>query len=136
MLLTIDVGNTQTVLGAYQGARLVQMWRMGTDPQATADEVAARLAGLIAIADIDARAINGVVADTVVPALKHLWKKVARGLFGVEALFVDKDTAPDLLDVTAYAQTLGTDRIVDAIAARALYGAPTIVLDLGTATNI
>ena len=61
---------------------------------------------------------------------------MARGLFGVEALFVDKDTAPDLLDVTAYAQTLGTDRIVDAIAARALYGAPTIVLDLGTATNI
>lgn len=136
MLLTIDVGNTQTVLGVYDGANLVQMWRMGTDPQATADEVAARLAGLVGIAGIDPAAIDGVAADTVVPATKRLWKQVARGLFGTDALFVDKDTAPDLLDVSAYAQTLGSDRIVDAIAARALYGAPAIVLDLGTATNI
>lgn len=136
MLLTIDVGNTQTVLGVYDGANLVQMWRMGTDPQATADEVAARLAGLVGIAGIDPAAIDGVAADTVVPATKRLWKQVARGLFGTDALFADKDTAPDLLDVSAYAQTLGSDRIVDAIAARALYGAPAIVLDLGTATNI
>ena len=111
MLLTIDVGNTQTVLGAYQGARLVQMWRMGTDPQATADEVAARLAGLIAIADIDARAIDGVVADTVVPALKHLWKKVARGLFGVEALFVDKDTNQPCVVYHRHGWTYGVLRL-------------------------
>lgn len=136
MLLTIDVGNTHTVLGVYDGDALAHMWRVNTDPHATADEARVMLHGLFDLAGIAPSDITGIALATVVPALNRLWKKVGHDLCGREVLSVSAESVRDILDVSGYRGTLGADRIADAVAARELYGAPVVVLDLGTATNI
>ncbi len=138
MLLAIDVGNTQTVLGIYDGAQLLHMWRLATDHVRTSDEIRVQLGGLLSLADIDGSQVDGAVLATVVPALKRRWQKVCRVMFDCTALAVDAQVAADLLDTSAYRNQagIGADRIADAVAAKSLYGSPVIVLDFGTATNM
>lgn len=138
MLLAIDVGNTQTVLGVYDGEDLKHMWRLSTKADMTSDELRVHLNGLFTMAYIDVHAINGVVLATVVPKLNRLWKKVTAAMFGTEALAVNAQVAGNLVDVSRYPQHggLGADRVADAVAAIQNYGAPVIVLDFGTATNM
>lgn len=137
MLLAIDVGNTQTVLGLYEGERLAHMWRVATNKTHTADELRLKLRGLLQAACVDARDMRGVCLASVVPALTVRWQDVSWEEFGKEALACSAATAGDLF-VTDYANPaeIGADRVADAIAARALYGAPVVVVDFGTATNI
>lgn len=138
MLLAIDVGNTQTVLGVYDGEELKHMWRLSTKTSMTSDELRVSLHGLFAMADIHRRDIDGVVLATVVPKLNRLWKKVGTQMFSCEVLAVNAEVAGDLLDTSSYPQRagLGADRVADAVAALQTYGAPVIVLDFGTATNM
>ena len=138
MLLAIDVGNTQTVLGVYEGNKLLHMWRLATDHVRTSDEIRVHVNGLLEMAGVEAAAIDGAALATVVPLLKRRWQKVCRVMFNVETLAVDAQVAAQLLDTNAYRNQagIGDDRIADAVAAKALYGAPVIVLDFGTATNM
>lgn len=138
MLLAIDVGNTQTVLGIYDGEELLHMWRLATDHVRTSDEIRVHVDGLLNMASVPASEIKGAALATVVPLLKRRWQKVCRVMFDVEALAVDADVASRLLDTSAYRNQagIGADRIADAVAAKKLYGAPVIVLDFGTATNM
>ena len=138
MLLAIDVGNTQTVLGIYDGATLVHMWRLATDHVRTSDEIRVQLGGLLSMAEADVSSIDGAVLATVVPTLKRRWQKVCRVMFDCEALAVEAQAVSQLLDTSAYRNqvSFGADRIADAVAARELYGSPIIVLDFGTATNM
>ena len=136
MLLAIDVGNTQTVIGLYDGQTLVRMWRIATSHTQTSDELRVCLQGLLDMEGISAEKVTGAVLATVVPKFKRLWLKVAALMFGVEALSIDAQVAKDLVDTSVYRSTIGADRVADAVAARFTYGAPVIVLDFGTATNI
>lgn len=137
MLLAIDVGNTQTVLGIYEGDQLRHMWRVSTNAIHTTDELRLKLRGLFLAQEIAPRAIDGVVLASVVPALTDRWSEVGKAMFGHETRTVNFESAQPLFS-TSYANPheIGADRIADAVAARALYGAPVIVVDFGTATNM
>ncbi|MDR0513712.1 MAG: type III pantothenate kinase [Coriobacteriaceae bacterium] len=137
MLLAADIGNTQTVLGLYAQGTLLHLWRMATNKTHTADELRVKLLALLAADATDASQVDGFVLASVVPRLTASWVEAARGLFGCEALNVNARTAA-LLFKTDYhdPEEIGADRIADAVAAVSLYGAPVVVVDFGTATNI
>lgn len=134
MLLAIDVGNTQTVLGVYDGGSLVAMWRTGTDETKTADEIAVMLRGMFSLEGIDAQGIDGSVLSTVVPAQRALWSHVCAQVFHVDLLNVCDETVAHIIDVQATGA--GADRLANAIAAKSEYGSPVIVVDMGTATDV
>ena len=137
MLLAVDVGNTQTVLGLYDGKRLRHMWRMATNKTYTADELRIKVLALLAAEDVAADEVCGMALASVVPRLTASWTDVCKDLFGCEALVVNVETAGSLFK-TNYRNPaeIGADRIADAVAATALYGTPVVVVDFGTATNI
>ena len=136
-LLAIDVGNTQTVLGVYEGPELLHMWRIATKKADTSDELRLKLAPLLAADQLDAADFEGAALASVVPALTVGWKIALTRLLGCEPLTCDAETASPLFE-TSYPRPaeIGADRIADAVAAKALYGAPVVVVDFGTATNI
>ena len=141
MLLAIDVGNTNTVLGLYRlatpEAPAVQThcWRIATPVQRTLDELRMVLRGLFIMDGVDIAAVTGVAVSSVVPPIDSLFREVIEKLFGVKPLFVEpgvKTGLPVLVDNPA---EVGADRIVNCVAAFERYGGPTIVVDLGTATT-
>ncbi len=117
MLLAIDVGNTQTVFGVFRGSDLLERWRVATEAERTADEIGALVDRLLGLRDLDFDRIGGVCLSSTVPVL-------VREYVGFAGRYLN---AP-ILEV-------GPDRIVNAVAARARYGAPCIVVDFGTSTN-
>lgn len=137
MLLAIDVGNTQTVLGVYDGERLVHMWRVATNVDHTSDELRIKLHVLLGAEGLDEKSIDGAILASVVPALTHNWEKVCLRSFGVEVIVVSAATVGHLVNMDKEKfRELGADRVADAAAAKSLYGSPVIVVDFGTATNI
>ncbi|MGN0301954.1 MAG: type III pantothenate kinase [Anaerotardibacter sp.] len=137
MLLAIDVGNTQTVLGVYDKDSLVHMWRIATNVDYTSDELRIKIHALLHAEDLKEECIDGAILASVVPNLTHNWEKVCQRAFGVELKVVSSSTCAHLLNIekTEFPE-LGADRVADAIAAKYLYGSPVVVVDFGTATNI
>lgn len=134
MLLTIDVGNTNTVLGIYEGADLLHSWRVKTDPRDTADELWLRYQALVAGYQITGLAI----CSTVPASLRELRTMVARYFSDHETTIIEpgiKTGVPLLVDNP---KEIGADRIVNTLAAHQLVGAgrPAIVVDFGTSTNL
>lgn len=137
MLLAVDVGNTQSTIGLFDGSDLIKLWRISTNTQSSTDELAVTLHGLFSMSGIDPKKVDGAALATVVPAATHMWTKVCRNMFGIGVLLINSRTAGCLIDLSAYRRTnLGADRVADAVAAREMYGSPVIVVDFGTATNI
>ena len=137
MLLAIDVGNTQTVLGVYDGAELKHMWRIATDKKETSDELRLKARPLLESEGLPLDGLEGSVLASVVPALTTGWKAALERLTGSEPLICNAQTAGALFDTTYdNPAEIGADRIADAVAARAQYGAPVVVVDFGTATNM
>lgn len=138
MLLAIDVGNTQTVIGVYDGEELRHMWRIATNKNHTSDELRLKLMPLLSSEGIGADGLGGAALASVVPQLTHGWRSALRKLVGTDPLVCTADSAGEELFPTAYANPaeIGADRVADAVAARALYGQPVVVVDFGTATNI
>ena len=133
-LLAVDVGNTNTVLGLYEGAALERSWRLTTRRDATSDELAVSVRGLLAEAG-RADVKPEVIVASVVPSVRFPLRQAFRQLFGAEPMFVEpgvKTGMPILYDVP---QEVGADRIVNAVAAHAQFGGPCIVVDFGTATT-
>lgn len=137
MLLAIDVGNTHTVLGVYESNQLRHMWRVATNKCHTEDELRVKLRGLMQAAGLACQAIDGIALASVVPALTLRWQEVAQNEFGHTALICSAKTAGELFS-SDYPRPgeIGADRIADAVAAQERYGAPVVVVDFGTATNI
>lgn len=136
MLLTVDIGNTQTALGLFDEDDLVNHWVFNTRAQDTADEVQLLLAGQFGLNNISFEECHDVVLASVVPALTECWEIVARRITGKDPIVVGpgiKTGVPMRYDNPA---EVGADRIADAIAAIDLVGAPAVVVDLGTTTNI
>ena len=137
MLLTIDIGNTQTVVGVYSQGSLLHMWRLATNTDYTSDELRIKLHALLGAEDINRSSVTGAIVASVVPPLTHNWEKVIQRSFGVEAIIVSVDNCRHLLGIQGgeFAE-LGADRVADAVAAKAKFECPVIVVDFGTATNI
>jgi len=132
MLLTIDVGNTQTVIGCFEGEHLVESWRIKTDARATADEIALLLRGLLA----DEPKPDGIAACSTVPAVLHELRSVFdRYYTDVPAVIVEPGVRTGVPILYDNPREVGADRIVNALAAFTLYGGPAIVVDFGTSTN-
>jgi type III pantothenate kinase len=128
-LVAVDVGNTETVVGRFRGAELEDSWRL-TSGRTTSDEL--RLL-LMSMFDSDVSGAQSVLCS-VVPALTLPWKDALRTVTGREPLEVTAKDSPIPLQVTE-PDTVGPDRIANALAGRTLHGSPCIVVDLGTATT-
>ncbi|MBQ9042625.1 MAG: type III pantothenate kinase [Eggerthellaceae bacterium] len=137
MLLAIDIGNTQTVIGVFEGAELRHMWRLATNKVDTSDELRVKVRPLLASEQIEASDIDGSIVASVVPALSASWKRALEYMLGKEPLMCSAASAGELF-ATTYdnPSEIGADRVADAVAARALYGSPVVVVDFGTATNL
>ena len=137
MLLAIDVGNTNTVLGLYNhdAPELVADWRVTTHKHQTSDEYGVLFLSLFAMRQIDVTTITAVIVSSVVPPLDGTIRRLCERYFGLRPLFVEpgiKTGMPLLVDNPA---ELGADRIVNGVAAFARYGGPLVVVDFGTATT-
>ncbi|MFI1581993.1 type III pantothenate kinase [Embleya sp. NPDC020630] len=137
MLLTIDVGNSHTVLGLFDGDEIVEHWRISTEARRTADELAVVLAGLLGQHPLlGAEGIDGIAICSTVPSVLHEMRDMVRRYYGdIPTVVVEpgvKTGVPVLMDNP---KEVGTDRIINALAAVKLYGGPCVVVDFGTATT-
>lgn len=135
MLLAIDVGNTNIVIGAYDGTRLLASWRIATEVQRQADEYAVLLRGLSELGGVSLAQVRGVALASVVPPLTETFRALARQYLRVEPLVVEPGIRTGVRVRVDNPREVGADRIVNALAAQQLYGTPAIVIDLGTATT-
>jgi type III pantothenate kinase len=146
MLLVVDVGNTNTVLGVFERAaengdaaqqyeRLLANWRVTTSKTQTVDEYGVLFRNLFSMAHLEVSEVHGIVISSVVPPLDSVLRAVCERYFSLKPLFIEpgiKTGMPIQYDNPA---EVGADRIVNSVAAVAKYGAPCIVVDFGTATT-
>jgi type III pantothenate kinase len=133
MLLTIDVGNTNTVLGVFRGEELVANWRLTTAREQTVDEYGVLTRNLFTLAGLDRDSIDGVIISSVVPPVNWTLAEMARLYFGKKALFVELGVKTGMAVLVDNPSEVGADRIVNGVAAFHQYGGPCIVVDFGTA---
>ena len=136
MLLAIDIGNTQLVLGIFKGDQLVHSWRVVTRRNQTFDEYAVLFRNLFELEGISSEDIEGMVISSVVPPLNKTFELLAKQYFSLDPLFIEA-TRQNLVPIPTYKPPadVGADRIVNAMAAFDLIGGPSIVVDFGTATT-
>ena len=134
MLLTIDVGNTNVTLGAFEGEALRATWRFATDVGRLADEYGVLMLTLLQHEGVSADGINEAVMACVVPDLEPVFNDVCERYFSVRPLVVHAGVRTGLRILYDTPRDVGADRVEDAVAAVHLYGPPLIVVDLGTAT--
>ena len=137
MLLAIDVGNTNIVLGVFEADRLVESWRLGTLRERTADDIGVWVAQLFQHRAIEIDRISGIVMGSVVPPLTGTMMTMGQRYFGMTPLNVDHTVDVGMPLLYKHPAEIGADRIANAVAAHRIYGAgvPLIVLDFGTATT-
>jgi len=140
MLLAIDVGNTNIVLGVFDGDTLVQSWRLQTLRERTADELGLLVDGLFAHSRIERVQIRGIILGSVVPPLTPTIKAMAQRYFGVQALTIEPGLDTGMPILYDNPSEVGADRIVNGVAAYEKFGRgtsrPLIVVDFGTATTL
>lgn len=135
MLLVIDAGNSNVTLGVFRGADLVAQSRLTTDHDLSSDEYGVQIHNSFARSAIKPKEIEAVVIASVVPPLNEKLKSIVEVDFNLTPLFVDHNTDTGLKILYDSPAELGADRIVDAVAAVAKFGAPCIAVDFGTATT-
>jgi len=135
MLLAIDIGNTNVVLGVFKKDKLVENWRVGTNTQITPDEYAMIFKDLFNFAGIEFKQMKGVIISTVVPPLLPVMTEMSRKYFRIEPMVVTHEIKTGITIRYDNPKEIGADRIVNAAAAYKLYGGPIIIVDFGTATT-
>jgi type III pantothenate kinase len=139
MLLAIDVGNTNIVLGVFNGDRLTESWRLATLRERTADEIGILVTHLFEHSGADISMIDGVILSSVVPPLTRPMEEMSERYFRQRPLTVDPSTNSGMPVLYTPATDVGADRVVNAVAAYEMFGreagAPVIVVDFGTATT-
>ena len=137
MLLAIDIGNTNMVLGVIDGDEVIEHWRIATVPDRTADELAVVLHGLLgrttAFADKD---IDGISLCSTVPSVLHEMREMCKRYYsGITTVIVEPGVKTGVPVRTDNPKEVGSDRIMNSLAAVHLYGGPAVVVDFGTSTN-
>jgi type III pantothenate kinase len=139
MLLAIDVGNTNIVLGVFEGDRLAESWRLATLRERTADEIGILVTLLFGRSGIALDRVSGIILSSVVPPLTGTMEEMARRFFRQPALTVDPTSNTGMPVLYVPPSDVGADRVVNAVAAYEAYGResrlPVIVVDFGTATT-
>lgn len=136
MLLVVDVGNTNIVLGTYRkNKRLTEHWRISTDRLRTTDEYGVILSNLFRLEGMNIADVEAIIVSSVVPPLNPTLARMSRRYFGVEAIFVGPGTKTGINIKYENPREVGADRIVNAVAAYHRFGGPVIVIDFGTATT-
>ena len=136
MLLAVDVGNTEIVLGVFRGAELEHTWRASTMPERTSDELALLLSGFLSHAGMSFESqITGVIVASVVPAVTSSLREMAERYFPFPPVIVGPGTKTGVPVLTDNPREVGADRVVNTLATFAKFGGPAIVVDFGTGTN-
>ncbi|TMN22343.1 type III pantothenate kinase [Lentibacillus cibarius] len=136
MLFVLDAGNTNTVIGVFDGDTLIHEWRIKTDRHKTEDEFAMLIKSLLAYEQIALSDISGVAISSVVPPIMFALEKMCAKYFNLEPIIIGKETAHTQLKMTyPNPEEIGADRIVNAVSAIDEYGAPLVIIDFGTATT-
>ncbi len=135
MLLALDVGNTNTVIGVFDGQALLTHWRLSTRREGTRDEYGILIKGLFDFAGLAFQGVSAVIISSVVPPLQGPLEEMARQYFGVEPMVVGPGIKTGMPILYESPRDVGADRIVNAVAAYEAYGGPCIVVDFGTATT-
>lgn len=135
MLMAFDVGNTNIVLGVFDGKNLIQNWRMETDKNKSADEYGMIINELFKFNGIDMKDIDDVIISTVVPSISYTLQHLAIKYFNIRAIEVGPGIKTGMIIKYDNPKQVGADRIVNAVAAFEKYGGPLIVIDFGTATT-
>jgi type III pantothenate kinase len=135
MLLAVDVGNTQTHIGAFDGEDLRRNWRLGTVPSATADELAATISHLLALDELSFASLDGAIVSTVVPQLGPEYEALTERHMGKPCLLVGPSLKTGMPILVDNPHELGADRLVNAVAAHAKVDGACVAVDFGTSTN-
>ena len=136
MLLTIDIGNTNTVLGVFDGETIIEHWRIATVTDRTADEIAVVLHGLLAQSGLKESDLDGMSLCSTVPSVLHEMREMCRRYYAdVPAVIVEPGVRTGVPIRMDNPKEVGSDRIMNSLAAVHLYGGPAIVVDFGTSTN-
>ncbi len=133
MLFAIDIGNTNIVVGLLDGAERVHTWRLGTHPEYTSDECAALLHSLFHLGGVDPGTVSDAIISCVVPPLLPIFERTCTKTFGCRPLVVGPGMRSGMPIRVDNPPEVGADRIVNAVAAYALFGGPVISIDFGTA---
>ncbi|HEX9020024.1 MAG TPA: type III pantothenate kinase [Nitrospirota bacterium] len=135
MLLAIDIGNTNVVLGVFEKEKLVENWRVGTNTQITPDEYAMIFKDLFGFAGLEFGQITGVIISSVVPPLLPVMVEMSHKYFKIGPMIVTHEIKTGITIRYDNPKEVGADRIVNAAAAYKRYGGPLIIVDFGTATT-
>ena len=135
MLLTVDVGNTQTHIGMFRGTDLLQHWRFATRREATGDELAAMLVNLLSLRGQALKDVDGAIVSSVVPQLAHEYEQVNERYFAGSLMVVGPGVKTGIPIRTESPHEVGADRLVNAVAAYDRVGAACVVVDFGTTIN-
>ncbi len=136
MILTIDVGNTNTVLGIFENGELKNHWRISTDKDKTPDEYGILLQNLFSTVDKSINSkIKGIIISSVVPPVVMVLKETARNYYNIDPLIIGPGVKTGINIKTENPREVGADRIVNAVAAREKYSGSLIIVDFGTATT-
>ena len=136
MLMAVDIGNTQTVLGLFEGEELRGRWRITTEAHRTADELGAVSDGLLRLRGLGLDRVEALIVSSVVPVLNRSYKNLAEQVLEVPFYQVTPMMQTGLKNRYDDPGAVGADRIVNAVAAGRYYGYPTIIVDFGTATTV
>jgi type III pantothenate kinase len=135
MLLAIDIGNTNIVLGIYEGKKLVTHWRLQTQSERTADEYGVLIAQLVSASEIARDKIRSIIASCVVPPMLRMTQELGERFFGITPLIVGPGVKTGMPILYDNPKDVGADRIVNAVAAYEKFHDACIVVDFGTATT-
>ncbi len=135
MLITIDIGNTNVVIGIYRGSELIAHWRLSSQTPRTRDECWILLASLLEANSIEIDQIQGGIISSVVPNLTSTFFMLLEDYFKVKPIIVSSDLKLDLKILYEDPRAVGADRICNAVAGFHLFGGPLVILDFGTATT-
>lgn len=135
MLLAIDIGNTNIVIGLFEGRELRFRWRLGSDPQRTADEFGILVRELCGQSGVEPGRVSGVILCSVVPAMTEAFQAMAREMFHVDPVVVGPDLDLGITIDYRDPSEVGPDRLANAVAVREIVRGPAIVVDFGTATT-
>lgn len=135
MLLAIDIGNTQTVVGLFKDDQLSGSWRMVTPRHETSDEIASNIYNFLKNSGFDPGLVSGIAVSCVVPRIIIEIERMCQSYFKINPFIIDINIKTGLKIDYDYPKEIGADRIVNAVAAKNIYGFPSIILDFGTATT-
>ncbi|NME84171.1 type III pantothenate kinase [Clostridium sp. SM-530-WT-3G] len=135
MILLVDAGNTNIVLGVHDGKEYVASWRISSDAGKTSDEFSIQVMQLFNLSNIDSKDIEGVIVSSVVPNIMHSLENMLRKCFGHEPIIVGPGIKTGINIKYDNPREVGADRIVNAVAAYEIYKKPVIIIDFGTATT-